>query len=446
MRGGSWRTAWALGTRLGLGKDALGRKSAETLCLKEAEANVAYQAFLVHKPNFGTWTAAPKDVRSLGQLKKGKKDIGVGFENARRRALGASFLLPRGIHNSTDEDKSSIASQDAVSDLSSSLGDVTTLVESSIRDVELSLIANSGYWWPVESTFNFLYYLHNSFDLSWVGAVALGTFLVRVGLAPLSVEQMKAAERMAVAKPELDRLTQEAKAAVSAGTDGTKYTAEMQKVWKKHGIHPARSLGINLVNLPVMLLLPYSIINLPKLGMPSLQAESFLWINDISAADPYYALPLACSAMLFGSIHFNMSPEAMTPEMQKILPVFKLLPIVFLPVTMQLASIFHIFALTSIVVQTGQTAALKNGSVRKLLGFSATAPVAAATPATTVIRTSTPTPTVVPPPKPAEIKPAVVTPVKQQKASGSAAGSTTQASKATKKNKKRGKGKKRRNK
>ena len=33
---------------------------------------------------------------------------------------------------------------------------------------------------------------------SRVGAVALGTFLVRVGLAPLSVEQMKAAERMAV--------------------------------------------------------------------------------------------------------------------------------------------------------------------------------------------------------------------------------------------------------
>ena len=82
MRGGSWRTAWALGTRLGLGKDALGRKSAETLCLKEAEANVVYQA-MVQKPNFGTWTAAPKDVRSLGQLKKGK-DIGVGFENARR--------------------------------------------------------------------------------------------------------------------------------------------------------------------------------------------------------------------------------------------------------------------------------------------------------------------------------------------------------------------------
>ena len=102
------------------------------------------------------------------------------FPIACRRALGASFFIPRGIHSSADEEKNTNSSgaqlenfqQDSIgggqgSDLSSSLGDVTTLVESSIRDVELSLIANSGYWWPVESTFSFLHYLHSSLDLSW---------------------------------------------------------------------------------------------------------------------------------------------------------------------------------------------------------------------------------------------------------------------------------------
>ncbi len=148
-----------------------------------------------------------------------------------------------------------------------------------------------------------------------------------------------------------------------------RYTAEMQKLWAKHGIHPGKTLLVNLINLPVMLLLPFSIINLPKLGLPSLSAESFLWMTDISVADPYYALPVTASALLFGAIHFNMSPEAMTPQMRQILPVFKILPIAFLPISCQLPAIFHVFALTSICFQTTQTLALKNQAVRKYLGF-----------------------------------------------------------------------------
>ena len=150
-------------------------------------------------------------------------------------------------------------------------------------------------------------------------------------------------EPLKIAKPEIDRLSAEAKEAVAQGKDGSHYSTEVQKLWAKHGIHPGRTLLVNLVNLPVMLLLPFSIINLPKLGLPSLQAESFLWMSDISAADPYYVLPTTASILLFGAIHFNMSPEAMTPQMRQILPVFKILPIAFLPISVTLPAVssFH---------------------------------------------------------------------------------------------------------
>ena len=109
--------------------------------------------------------------------------------------------------------------------------------------------------------------------------------------------------------------------------------------------------------------------NLPKLGLPSLEAESFFWIQSVAVADSIYALPVASSALFFGAVHYNMSPESMTPQMQKILPIFKILPIAFLPVTVTLPALFHIFGITSVVFQTGQTTMLKNKSVREWLGF-----------------------------------------------------------------------------
>ena len=240
-------------------------------------------------------------------------------------------------------------------------GDVGAVVTSSIKDIELALIADSGWWSPVQACFSYFHTLHWTFDLPWVGAVALGTVFVRILLSPVNVEQMRMAERMAIAKPEIDALTAQAKeAAARGGQDAQHYSLEMQRLWKKHGVHPGRALGANLVVLPTMLLLPISILNLPKLGLPSVSAESFFWIQDISQADPMYVLPVASSALFFGAIQFNMSPESMTPQMKKLLPIFKILPVAFLPITVQLPALFHFFGLTSIIFQTGQTLALKN--------------------------------------------------------------------------------------
>ena len=74
-----------LGTRLGLGKEALSRQSAEALSgLKQVETTFLAAANKGHTPNFGTWAATPKGVSSLGLLKNAKHNGGVGFENARR--------------------------------------------------------------------------------------------------------------------------------------------------------------------------------------------------------------------------------------------------------------------------------------------------------------------------------------------------------------------------
>ena len=287
-------------------------------------------------------------------------------------AAGGFALLSRGIQSASggDEGKSAaIEAQNLDLDLGA-IGNLSEVVTSSIRDVELALIADSAYWTPLQACFKYFHLLHSTFDLPWVGAVAAGTIFARLLLLPVNIEQMRMAERMAVAKPDIDRLTAEAKeAAAKGGQDATHYSMEMQKLWKKHGVHPGRALGANLIVLPIMLLLPISILNLPKLGLPSLEAESFFWIQSVAVADPIYALPVASSALFFGAVHYNMSPESMTPQMQKILPIFKILPIAFLPVTVTLPALFHIFGITSVVFQTGQTTMLKNKSVREWLGF-----------------------------------------------------------------------------
>ncbi|QDZ18044.1 mitochondrial inner membrane OXA1L-like insertase [Chloropicon primus] len=342
----------------------------------------AWKKEVFSSASFGTWASgAPKGSGSgLIKLVGNAKGIGrsIGRVGLTRQPLSAaalgSTLLSKRLYSSSvggGEEREEAGNLAAQGDIDfGAVGDIGAVVNSSIKDVELALIADSGYWTPVQACFNYFHTLHWTFDLSWVGAVAVGTMLVRAMLSPVNVEQMRMAERMAIAKPEIDQLTAQAKEAASkGGQDAQYYSTEMQKLWKKHGVHPGRALGANLIVLPTMLLLPITVLNLPKLGLPSLSAESFFWVQDISVADPLYILPVASSALFFAAIQFNMSPESMTPQMQKILPVFKILPIAFLPITVNLPALFHFFGLTSIVFQTGQTMLLKNQAVRNYLGF-----------------------------------------------------------------------------
>ncbi|MGQ9592789.1 MAG: YidC/Oxa1 family membrane protein insertase, partial [Planctomycetota bacterium] len=116
---------------------------------------------------------------------------------------------------------------------------------------------------------------------SWGVAIVLLTLLVRLCLYPINRRSQASVQRfqkqMQSVKPEMDELK------AKYGSNRAKMNAEMQKLWKKHGINPAQPMAGCLVlflQLPIWWglysTLQYSI---------GLRQAGFLWIRDLTRPD-----------------------------------------------------------------------------------------------------------------------------------------------------------------
>lgn len=116
---------------------------------------------------------------------------------------------------------------------------------------------------------------------SWGVAIVLLTLLVRLCLYPINRRSQASVQRfqkqMQSIKPEMDELK------ARYGSNRAKMNAEMQKLWKKHGINPAQPMAGCLVlflQLPIWWGL-YSTLQY-AIG---LRQAGFLWIRDLTRPD-----------------------------------------------------------------------------------------------------------------------------------------------------------------
>lgn len=176
----------------------------------------------------------------------------------------------------------------------------------------LDLTSLQGAWGPhpilrLESLF---LHLHEHFPLlgspglQWAVLIPVVTLGLRFLLFPFLVRSQKNAARMATIQPQMVKGMQRAKEAKAAGDVHGQQMAqlEVQQLMRANKVNPIANLVFPVAQASVFMTMFFALRGLSGSGIDSLHHEGFGWVTDLAAADPYYILPVASTALTLLSL------------------------------------------------------------------------------------------------------------------------------------------------
>ena len=178
----------------------------------------------------------------------------------------------------------------------------------------LDLTIDYGFLWMVGKPIFWTMEKIESYVGNWGWAIVLVTLLIKFGLYPLSKASLKSMAKMRELQPELTRLKE------LYGDDRQKFSQEMMGVYKREKVNPAGGCFPILLQMPVFIALYWVLLESVEIR----HAPWILWIEDLSARDPYFILPL----IMGGSMLLMQKTQPMpTDPLQA--KIFKFMPIAF---------------------------------------------------------------------------------------------------------------------
>jgi YidC/Oxa1 family membrane protein insertase len=161
-----------------------------------------------------------------------------------------------------------------------------------------------------------LLWMKRSSGLSYGWVIVIFGVAVRLLLWPLNQSAMRTSIRMQRLQPELAEVQRKYK------NDPEKQRDALVKLYQAHGMTPfSPMMGClpMLLPMPILFALYFVFINTIEFrGVP------FLWIHDISAADPYYITPIVMGISMFALSWIGMRgtpPTAQTRMMSYMMPI-----------------------------------------------------------------------------------------------------------------------------
>ena len=147
---------------------------------------------------------------------------------------------------------------------------------------------------------------------NWGVAIIILTVLIKLVFYPLSATSYKSMARMKVLAPKLQRLKER------YGDDRQKMHQAMMELYKTEKINPLGGCLPIVVQIPVFIALYWVLL----LSVELRHAPFILWINDLSAPDPYFILPVLMGATMFIQTWLNPTPpDPMQARLMKIMPI-----------------------------------------------------------------------------------------------------------------------------
>ncbi|KAM3842432.1 mitochondrial inner membrane protein OXA1L [Diretmus argenteus] len=237
------------------------------------------------------------------------------------------------------------------------------LTETSLA--ELGLAAHT----PVGLIQNLLEFMHVDGGLPWWGAIVVGTVLARLVMFPVIVKGQREAAKLNNVMPEMTKLTAKMTEAKQSGNkfDFAKAYSDLNLYQKKHDVNPLRGFLIPMVQAPVFISFFIALRKMSYLPVPSMQTGGALWFPDLTAADPYYILPLAVTTTMFFILELGAESGVDNPNLRMMKTVFRVMPFVILPLTINFPTAVFTYWLTSNCFSLGQVALLKHPLIRQKL-------------------------------------------------------------------------------
>lgn len=158
-----------------------------------------------------------------------------------------------------------------------------------------------------------LLWMHETLTLSYGWVLILFGLLVRALLWPLNQKAMRSSTAMQVIQPELKAIQERYK------KDPQKLQQEMVRLYKEHGVNPLGGCLPMLIPMPVLFALFFVFANTIEF-----RGVSFLWLPDLSRADPLYIIPLFMGVSMFALSWLGqrgLPPNPQAKMMMYVMPV-----------------------------------------------------------------------------------------------------------------------------
>lgn len=149
---------------------------------------------------------------------------------------------------------------------------------------------------------------------NWGWSIVVLTILIKLAFFPLSAASYKSMAKMRQMTPRLAQLKER------FADDKARLNQEMMKLYQTEKINPLGGCLPIVIQIPVFIALYWVLLGAVEMR----DAPWILWIKDLSAADPYYVLPVIMMVSMF--IQTKLNPTPPDPIQAK---VMMMMPLIF---------------------------------------------------------------------------------------------------------------------
>ncbi|MCF2902894.1 membrane protein insertase YidC [Pseudoalteromonas sp. OFAV1] len=216
---------------------------------------------------------------------------------------------------------------------------------------DLDLTVDYGWLWFIsQPLFVLLKWLHSILG-NWGLAIIAITVIVKTAMYPLTKAQYTSMAKMRALQPKMAALKEK------YGDDRQKFGQAMMEMYRKEKVNPMGGCFPLLLQMPIFLALFYVFLESTELR----HAEFILWLNDLSAMDPYYVLPVLFGLSMF--ITQKLQPMTVTDPMQQKMMTF--MPVVFSIFFLWFPSGLVLYWLVSNLISIAQMLIIYRGMEKK---------------------------------------------------------------------------------
>lgn len=169
----------------------------------------------------------------------------------------------------------------------------------------LDLTVDYGFLWFISQPLFWLLTTIQGFVVNWGLAIICITLIVKGAMYPLTKVQYESMAKMRNLKPKIEELQARYK------DDRQKMGPAMMELYRKEKVNPMGGCLPMLIQMPIFLALYWVFVESVELR----HAPFMLWINDLSAQDPYYVLPVLFGLSMF--LMQKLTPMQVTDPMQQ---------------------------------------------------------------------------------------------------------------------------------
>jgi YidC/Oxa1 family membrane protein insertase len=187
-------------------------------------------------------------------------------------------------------------------------------IHSTGNTTTLEPLLDFGFFGPIgKYLFLALRFIHSHIASNWGWAIVILTVLINILILPFKIKTMQSGLKMQRIQPQMDAIKERYKKYKATDPKRSEMNVEIMKLQKDNGVNMFGGCIPTLITMPLL----FAIFTMLR-SVVELRQAHWLWLPDLSAADPWHILPIMMVISQFLVQFYTPSP-GVDPQQQKMM-------------------------------------------------------------------------------------------------------------------------------